>query len=280
MAAMLLFSMEGYARRGGGGFSRSSSRSSRSSSWGSSKKSSSPSKSSGWGSSSKSKATSSHKPLPLPAKYQKKAASETAVKSPTDKKIATPKAKSSSATSAKLAKSTKTTGKTTQTKAVSKYKSKQDSLKAMKNDPKLATQYRTDYKTKPATRPQYVPSHYTPAGGTRVVVVHRGGYGYGYYSGGVWMAYDPFMDPYNYNYFSTRHSSYAMAAAREDEAEARSMEAEARKLEAEQRIAEAGGDPAAVREKVEKKGSGWGIFLGIVLILAIGGAAFYVITKD
>ena len=117
--------------------------------------------------------------------------------------------KSSSATTAALANSSKVTGKTTQTDAVSKYKSEKESLAAMKSDPTVSSKYKTDFKEAPDTRPDYVPTYYTPSGGTRVEVVYRNGYGYGYYNNGAWLMYDPLVDVAMYSYLASHHHNYA-----------------------------------------------------------------------
>lgn len=117
--------------------------------------------------------------------------------------------KSSSATTVALANSSKITGKTTQTAAVSKYKSEKESMAAMKSDPSISSKYKTDFKEAPASRPDYVPSYYTPSGGTRVEVVYRNGYGYGYYNNGAWLMYDPLVDVAMYSYLASHHHNYA-----------------------------------------------------------------------
>lgn len=190
---------------------------------------SAPASSSVWGSSEKSSPAKQSTPAPkhndtvdTPAPTVNFAPS---TKAPSSDDIAKAQAersarlKSSSATAAALAGAVAVKGETTQQAAVTKhqsektpvYKTEQDSLSAMKNDPAIVSQYKTDFKEAPAVRPNYIPEYYTPTGSTnKVEVIHRSGVGYGYYNGPTWIAYDPFMNIAMYSILTRDHSNYAV----------------------------------------------------------------------
>lgn len=163
------------ARRGGGfsssrssfsSSSRSRSTPSRSSSWGSSNRSTKPSTST-WGSSNRSSSSSSKSGLST-------SGSRTSTKKPVR-----------SAADTALYNKAKTSG--------TAYTSKASATQAFKT--KHASQYKSKYDTKPATRPDHIPQSTTVGGKSYNVTYNQQYGGYGYMGpSGSWIMYDMMTD--------------------------------------------------------------------------------------
>jgi hypothetical protein len=73
------------------------------------------------------------------------------------------------------------------------FRTKNEAVQSFRNQ--YASKYTTTFTTRPSVRPSYIPDYYTISGGPRVHVIYDyGHHGYGYYYGGRWTTYDPFMD--------------------------------------------------------------------------------------
>lgn len=71
---------------------------------------------------------------------------------------------------------------------------------------KYATTYATRFPAEPKVRPEYIPQTIVYGGQSVRVIYDRGGYGY--YYGGVWRPYDPFLDDLFLATYLPRHNYY------------------------------------------------------------------------